>query len=542
LLGPRFDHAFTSGIFLVAMALGLVAWAHPAALPGVLLVNLWLFAYPHVGSTYTRLVFDRASVREHWFLLFGLPPLVLGATAAVASWAGVAALTTGYFVWQTWHYTRQSYGIARAYRRARGAPAEGRDWPSDVVVFAFPAWGLLHRMSQAPTEFYWNPLRLPWVPGSVVVLAGVVATSALGVWAFQTWRDGRSLLTAEGRFLLSHVAITSVSYLVIGEITAGWLFINIWHNAQYLLFVYAWNARRYRRGVEPERYVVSWLSQPRRALGYAAACFAVGSGGYFLLGEATARLALASALPVVLIVHHAVNFHHYLADTVLWKGPRPARSPGLGSRRGIWYHRRHELPSPPRWSLADFHRGLRCCLRWRRSRSGRRQCRWVERWWQRRRERRGRLHALRRRVQPDFVPRQSARGRLGVHDGARGQAMHVRHPRAVRPRRHRVRVHQGRVGRGHPDDGGLRAPEGRRRRRWRRCRGGRGGRRRYVGWSGGYVRRRGRHRRKWLERGRQSGERHRRHGHERQRRHGHERHRRHGHERHRRHGYERHRR
>ena len=325
LLSPRFDQLFTTGLLLVALALGGLAWAVPAALVPVLLGNLWLFAYPHVGATYTRLALDRASIREHRFVLFVLPLLVVAATAGVARWFGIAALTTVYFGWQTYHYTKQSYGVARAYRRARGAPSEGRDRSTDAVVFAFPLWGLLHRMSQGPSQFYWNPIRLPWVPGSVATAAGVVAAAAIISFVLRTWREGRSLFAPEGRFVLSHVLVTVVSYVAIPEITSGWLFINIWHNAQYLLFVYAWSARRYRSGIDPARPVISWVAQPSRGLFYGLLCFAVGGGGYFLLGEATARLAVASALPLALIAYHAVNFHHYLADAVLWRSPPPRR-------------------------------------------------------------------------------------------------------------------------------------------------------------------------------------------------------------------------
>lgn len=324
---PWFDHAFTSGLFFVAMALGAVALRFPETMPWIVLANLWFFAYPHVASTYTRMAFDRASVREHWQILFVWPLPVLAATAVVAYFAGITALTTAYFIWQTWHYTRQSYGIARAYRRARGGSAEGRDTLTDVVIFAFPAWGLLNRMYQGPSEFYWNPVHLPPVPFGVVVAAGVLAVGGLIAWLVQSLRAGRSPFAPEGRFVLSHVAITTVSYLLVREITSGWLFINIWHNAQYLLFVYAFNARRYREGVDENHFVVSWVSQPSRVLAYVALCFVVGSGCYFLLGEGTARLAIMTAFPVVLVAHHAVNFHHYLADAVLWKTKPATKAP-----------------------------------------------------------------------------------------------------------------------------------------------------------------------------------------------------------------------
>jgi hypothetical protein len=331
LLSPAFDHLLTTGLFVLACALGVTALSSPAALAGVVVLNLWLFAYPHVGSTYTRLVLDRASVPRHRWLLFALPPVVLAATIGVTALGGIVTLTTVYFVWQTYHYTKQSYGIARAYRRARGGSPEGHDRLTDVVIFAFPLAGLAHRMHQRPTEFYWNPIRLPDVPGPIVWSLGAFAIGSLLVYLVRLARRGQSPFAPETRFVLSHVAITTISYLVVREITSGWLFINIWHNAQYLLFVYAFNARRFARGHEPAARVLSWVSQRNtgnesrsRLPFYVALCLALGSGFYFFLGQTTAHFETAWALPVVLVVHHAVNFHHYLVDAVIWKTARPA--------------------------------------------------------------------------------------------------------------------------------------------------------------------------------------------------------------------------
>jgi hypothetical protein len=151
-------------------------------------------------------------------------------------------LNTVYFYWQSYHYTRQSYGIARAYRRAAGG-AEGRDAWTDIVVLAFPIWGVLHRAAQ--------------------------------------------------------------------------------------------HARRFAKGVEPSRPFLSWLSQPAHAGWYAAVCFSLPAVFYLVLGQTTSRLP-QDVLPILLICHQAVNFHHYIVDAVIWRARRdggaireldPGRSP-----------------------------------------------------------------------------------------------------------------------------------------------------------------------------------------------------------------------
>ncbi len=324
LRGPTFDLALIVGVLALALLLGGVAAAHPALFMTVLLADVWLLAYPHVASTYTRIAFDRPGARRNWFLLTVLPPLVLLATASAAWLGGVLILNTVYFYWQSWHYTRQSHGIARAYHR--GAARPGRDRLADCVVYAFPLWGVLHRAHQQHPEFYATPLWSPPAPQFVVLAAAAFALTALLLWLrrhLRAARAGAPRSRGHALFILSHVVMTVVSYLLLSDITEGWLFINIWHNAQYLLFVWAMNARRFRGGLDPARPFLSRLCQRDQVLRYALVCVALGGLFYLALGQVTARIS-SQALPFVLVCHQAVNFHHYIVDSVIWRSRRPA--------------------------------------------------------------------------------------------------------------------------------------------------------------------------------------------------------------------------
>jgi hypothetical protein len=313
-----FDAVFIVGVLALSLALGGAAAASPAVFPWVLWFDIWILACPHVSSTFTRVAFDRPSARAYWFLLIGLPPIVLAGTAGVAALGGAGALFTTYYVWQTYHYTRQSYGIARSYRRRRaGEPPADR--LADAVVYAVPVWGLLHRAAQGHGEFYGNPLLLPRVPALAAGAAGVVAGALVAAWGYRELRAllGGSRRQGHALFVASHVVITTVSYAIIADVTSGWLFVNIWHNAQYLLFVWAFQANRFRGGEDPERVFLSRLCQPSQAWKFAAVCLATGAVFYALLDEVSLRLSWG-ALPAVLICHLSVNFHHYLVDSVIW--------------------------------------------------------------------------------------------------------------------------------------------------------------------------------------------------------------------------------
>ena len=87
--------------------------------------------------------------------------------------------------------------------------------------------------------------------------------------ASQAWREGR-LAAVHTLYMLTHFTIFSVGYLLIEDITYGWLVINIWHNAQYILFVWMFNTRRFKDGIDPEARFLSYISQPGRLWLYLA--------------------------------------------------------------------------------------------------------------------------------------------------------------------------------------------------------------------------------------------------------------------------------
>jgi hypothetical protein len=323
---PAYDLGLIVGPLALALVLGAAAATGPEAFAWVLYFDLWLLAYPHVASTYTRVAFDRHSAREHWFLLTVLPPIMFAGTAGVALLGGAMALNSIYFYWQSWHYSRQSYGIARTYQRVAGQT--GRDWLTDCVIYGFPVWGLLHRAHQRPAEFYGTPFWSPPVAHPWVVLAGAFALGALLLWTLRylrSIREGAPQATGHALFVLSHVVITVVSYIVMRDVTSGWLFINIWHNAQYLLFVWAVNNRRFRGGVDPERPFLSRLCQREQLLRYALVCVGLSTAFYLALGLITMSITW-QILPFVLVCHQAFNFHHYVVDSVIWRS-RGRRAP-----------------------------------------------------------------------------------------------------------------------------------------------------------------------------------------------------------------------
>ena len=310
-----FDLRFIVAVAGIALFSGLVTAANRQLFELVLLLDLWLLGYHHVVATGTRLCFDRRSLREHRFLVFGLPPLVLLGTLAAIWGLGPWSITTTYLYWQWFHYTRQSYGIAEVYRRKSGGLVSERENLSRLVFYGVPLWGILHRSAQDPGLFLGFELRVLPVTPLVVDVVGAAALAGLGWWALlrvRAWREGR-LPVAHTLYVASHHLIFAAGYILIPDLDSGWLTLNVWHNAQYVLFVWMFNTNRFKDGVDPDARFLSTISQEQRTLVYTGVCLAISTAAYLAIGH------VAAVLPVALVTYQAINFHHYIVDGMIWK-------------------------------------------------------------------------------------------------------------------------------------------------------------------------------------------------------------------------------
>lgn len=313
----QFDMSFLMGLPLLALGSGAAVMLDPRLLVPVLLADLWLLGYHHVISTFTRLCFDAASLNRYRFLVFALPPIVAaGCMAAVLAASDLWILVSVYFYWQWFHYTRQSWGIAQAYRRKAGDAPPPSLFDS-LVFYAIPVAGVLVRSAQSPDTFLMLPVRMIPVPQPLAEALALVALALVAVWwawALLQVRGGR-LSAPYLIYLVSHHAIFAAAYLLIRDLTVGWLVINIWHNGQYVLFVWLFNNRRFAAGPSRHARLLSWLSQNGRVFWYLGFCLVLSTAVYGLLGN---LLPLVMVMPVF-ILYQVINFHHYVVDAVIWR-------------------------------------------------------------------------------------------------------------------------------------------------------------------------------------------------------------------------------
>lgn len=333
---PAFDSIFIGGISVLAIMTGLIVTARPELFWPILLADLWLLGYHHVVSTYTRLAFDLESLKQHRALVFYLPFGVAAGVAAIALGAGLWLLVTIYLYWQWFHYTRQSEGIAKAYAgrspdRDLGDPRLAR-----LAFWSVPVAGILTVSARQPEKFLYMPVwTLPvpsWLATAALALAAILVAAWLGEQAW-LWRRGRAARACIA-YKLSHFAVFGTAYVLLDEINHGWLAVNMWHNAQYILFVWLFNNRRFNGRADAQRPLISSISQDGRFPLYIAVCLTLSTATYFLierfathsLGEA---LGISAAVAAVMI-YQTLNFHHYIVDAVIWKLRKPALRSKLG--------------------------------------------------------------------------------------------------------------------------------------------------------------------------------------------------------------------
>lgn len=327
LRGPRFDACLIGGTALLALVAGLAGSRSPTLFALVLLLDLWFLGYHHVVATFTRIAFDRESFREHRFLVLGLPFLIVAATIAAVKLIGLWVVPTVYFYWQWWHYTRQSYGLARIYQLKTAVRPREKDRLASAVLYLTATLGVLHRSAQGWTSFIGFEVRLLPVPPLLVQVVGAAALVAVVAWLVREVRAARAgrLEGTYSLYLGSHVLVFAFGYLVLPQLDAGWLVLNVWHNAQYLLLVWMYNSNRFQSGVSPAHRFLSWISQRQRWPVYVACCLLLTTALYGALNVLAVAFT-SSTLPVLVIAYQAINFHHYVVDALIWKvRRRPVR-------------------------------------------------------------------------------------------------------------------------------------------------------------------------------------------------------------------------
>ncbi len=326
LRNPSFDLGFILGIAALAVISGAIVVVEPRLFVPILLADIWLLGYHHVISTFTRLCFDLESFRTHRFLVKWLPLIVLAGVVLLGAGVGLWALASLYLYWQWFHYTRQSWGVSQCYRRKAGGLLDESAWVNRLAFYLLPFWGILHRSHQDPGSFLGLELRVLPVPALAVDIAAGLAILAIAYWGVTrliAWWQGK-LPLAHTLYLLSHYAVFYIGYILIENITFGWLVINIWHNAQYIAFVWHFNNSKFKSGIDPKAKFLSTISQGGKLWRYLLVCLAISTLVYVAIKS------LIAAVVAPILIYQTINFHHYIVDGLIWKARKRPIQKTLG--------------------------------------------------------------------------------------------------------------------------------------------------------------------------------------------------------------------
>jgi len=324
LVGRNFDTTLIVGVGLLSLGVGGFSWYYPALFGPLLIADLWFLGYHHVIATFTRLAFDAESFRQYKFLVVWLPLFVVIAVVAVVLALGPWILATTYLYWQWWHYTRQAYGISRIYQ-VKGNP-QSKSGIDEYIMYLLPVTGILFRSCQNPGTFLGMELRVLPVSQTVVEAAFALTLTGVMYWLFRQYKSYQAGTLTWGYFLfgLSHFFIFTVGYMIIPDINIGWLVVKVGHNAQYILFVWMYNNKRFKDGVDPDHRFLSTLCQRKNQWAYYLVCIILSTILFFTLDRWLTLLEpilpfKISTFPLILILFQTINFHHYIVDAIIWQ-------------------------------------------------------------------------------------------------------------------------------------------------------------------------------------------------------------------------------
>ncbi|NNF15721.1 MAG: hypothetical protein HKN70_03185 [Gammaproteobacteria bacterium] len=336
LRNPRFDVFFIVGIPVIAIASGLLVTYDNNLFMPILIADLWILGYHHVISTYTRLAFDKQSLIEHKALVFYLLPAVAVAVMVMGVSIGPWAITTTYLYWQWWHYTRQSEGISKAYAAKSKDKQLGNPLIRRAAFYAVPIAGILAASHRSPSQFLFVPVKTLPVADIVLTAVYIVTAFLLVLWLVEQVKAylAGKLAVPYVAYVLSHFAIYFVAYIYLRNLDYGWLSINIWHNAQYILFVWLYNNRRFNGKISETQKFLSTISQNGRFLLYIATCLTLSTLVYYvftsILTDAVSKIFSLTITMSVLVIYQTLNFHHYIVDSLIWKLRKPKIQRNLG--------------------------------------------------------------------------------------------------------------------------------------------------------------------------------------------------------------------
>ena len=319
---PLVDFILTSGLSIAVM-FGLVVTyivadlsaGTPAeeVLPKLLILQV-LVNWPHFLVSY-RLLYGRAqNIRDFPMAAIGVPIILLGVCtlAVLPAFGGSglfeANLRVSYVLWLfaalylAWHYTGQTWGVMMIFCHLEGVRFTQVE--RQVIRAGFRAlivWHVIWGIGSLPDFAYIAPFQ----GETAQAVANVLAVCAFVSGAAILLRKLAALRRLDLRIVGAWAALYSW-YLVLWLLPAAFVFVQLSHALQYLVFPARVELNRPRAG-----------SAVMRVGAIYATCVL---GGVIVFHLPDTYLLSASGAPSFFsLVAIAINIHHYYTDGAIWK-------------------------------------------------------------------------------------------------------------------------------------------------------------------------------------------------------------------------------
>ncbi|KPZ73199.1 hypothetical protein AN944_00347 [Shewanella sp. P1-14-1] len=320
---PQFDVFFILLLPVFAIAVASIANTSSILYNLIFSLNIFFLGYHHVISTYTRLGISQLSDSETRFLTLILPFIVIAFVFTCIYINSSWLISTIYLHWQWWHYTRQSEGVSKAIRYKVQSSEGGNELFNRIVFYAVPIAAFSFMSARNPNTFLFMEVRTLPISMSVAIALVCIVIILQCIWLYNqigALRSGK-LKPRHFGYLVSHQTIYWVAYALFTDINVGWLAINIWHNSQYISFVWHYNSQKFQKGFDKNHPVISWLSQQGylRVFCYFSVSILVTYFFYSGVDWSIKQLSPYTSLPLIVIAYQSINFHHYIVDTCIWK-------------------------------------------------------------------------------------------------------------------------------------------------------------------------------------------------------------------------------
>ncbi|MFL5319783.1 MAG: hypothetical protein ACJ790_09010 [Myxococcaceae bacterium] len=335
IVGPWFDGFFFFGSVAAVFACWIAATVFKVPSFYILAAVAVTSNTPHLISTWTRVYFDRREWTKRPFHIFVMPTLIIGATAAVAQWAGASgqrALSTLLLYYATWHFLQQNWGLLRIYQTRSQEPKDSVALRLErPLLYVAVFWCALHRLKTGPRSLFgWEVFYpdLPWalihglLAAALFLLVGYLAFRLRDVasgapWAKEGLLRSAFVLCAFIGFFVPFILITT------DDSTTAFAAAACWHGIQYLGVMRFYHRNQWRAGVHEKAKIISYVSQPgwSRVLLYMALLWGI-AGVAYASSWGFAQLTVGTRWTIErwgLVTWFGLTFSHYYLDGIIWK-------------------------------------------------------------------------------------------------------------------------------------------------------------------------------------------------------------------------------